>query len=198
MRQNRAMLVMDFQHINIKIYVDGDLSVDVAQFIDIFHEWIRTEALDEMLIDVADYRHVPAGPSVLLIGLEADYGMDNADHRYGLMYNRKAPLDGSNEERFCHALRAAVHVCQMLEAKFGDNGSLKFHRQEFDFLINDRAIAPNTPETFNACKSELEASLQKVLGHSDFSLEHNDDPRKRFCVKIKVAKPIDFSALLST
>ena len=53
---------MDLQHVNVKIYVDGDLAVDPARFIEIFHGWIKEEAFDELLIDVADYRHVPDGP----------------------------------------------------------------------------------------------------------------------------------------
>ena len=72
---------MDLQHVNVKFLVEGDLKVDPARFIEVFHQWIRDETLEELLIDVADYRHVPSGPGVMLIALEADYSMDHADNR---------------------------------------------------------------------------------------------------------------------
>ena len=41
---------------------------ELADAVAVFHQWIRDGVCPEMLIDVADYRHVPAGPGVLLIG----------------------------------------------------------------------------------------------------------------------------------
>ncbi len=190
---------MNLQHVNVKIYVDGELKVDPLRFIDVFHQWIAESAefgLDELLLDVADYRHVPDGPGVLLAGHEADYSLDNTDGRWGLRYNRKEPLDGSNQDRFRQALRSAAKACRLLEDQFADGDSLIFSRQEFELFINDRALAPNTPETYAACKPELEAFLAGVLGHDKFSLEHRSDPRSRFGVIIKAGKPFDLAALL--
>ncbi len=189
---------MELQHVNVKIYVDGDLRVDPASFIEVFHQWIREQAFGELLIDVADYRHVPAGPGVILIGHEADYSMDNTGDRWGLRYNRKARVDGSNEDRFGQALRSAAEACSLLENHFTNEGPLKFSRQELELFINDRALAPNTPETYAACKTELEPFLQKVLGHGEFQLQHNGDPRSRFGVSVQIARPFDLTALLKT
>ncbi len=187
---------MELQHVNVKIPVDGDLTVDLARFIDVFHEWIKGQVLDELLIDVADYRHVPAGPGVLLVAHEADYSMDNTDDRYGLRYNRKAALEGTNEDRFRQALWSAANACRLLEARFAKEGPLKFSRQELELFINDRALAPNTPETYATCKPELEAFFKKALGHGEFSLEHRSDPRARFGVGVKIANPFDLAAML--
>ena len=190
---------MDIQHVNVKIYVEGDLTVDPARFIDIFHGWIAKQAqeklVDELLIDVADYRHVPSGPGVMLIGFEADYSMDNIGNRYGLRYNRKAALDGTNEDRLGQALRSAARACRELESEFEEDGALKFSRREFELFINDRALAPNTPDTFAALKPELEAFLRKALGHGDFTLEHQSDPRRLFRVTVKTATPFDLAAI---
>ena len=68
--------------------------------------------------------------------------------------------------------------------------------EEFERLINGRALAPNTPETFAAVKPELEVWLQQALGHSEFSLEHQSAPRSRFGVSVKVAKTFDLAALI--
>lgn len=188
---------MELQHVNVKIYVAGDLTVAPERFIPVFHEWIRRQTLDELLIDVADYLHVPAGPGVMLIALEGDYSIDHADNRWGLRYNRKTPFNGSNEDRLRQAFGSALNACRMLEAEFAGDEALKFDRQEFELFINDRALAPNTSKTYDACQPELEAFLTRVLGHSEFSLAHRGDPRSRFGVTVKVANPFDLTAILS-
>ncbi len=187
---------MDLQHVNVKLYLEGGLTVNLERFIEVFHRWIREGVPEGLLIDVADYRHVPMGSSVLLVGLEADYSMDNTGNRYGLRYNRKAPLNGSNKDRFREALYSAANACRLLETEFEEESRLKFSRQEFELFINDRALAPNTPETYAACKPELATFLEKMLGHSEFNVEHQDDPRSRFGVTVKVARPFDLAVFL--
>ncbi len=189
---------MELQHVNVKIYVADDLAIDPAAFIDVFHEWIREHTLDELLVDVADYRHVPAGPGVMLIGHEADYSMDNAGDRWGLRYNRKAAVDGSNDDRLRQALRSTANACQLLEKHFSGTESLQFSRREFELFINDRALAPNTPETLAACRPMLESFLARALGHDDFSLEPRTDPRSLFGVTVTAARPFDLAAILET
>ena len=186
---------MDLQHVNVKFLVEGDLKVDPARFIEVFHQWIRDETLEELLIDVADYRHVPSGPGVMLIALEADYSMDHADNRWGLRYNRKAPLDGANEDRFRQALRSAANACRLLEDEFVGTDGLKFNRREFELFINDRAVAPNTPETWAACQPELSTFVERMLGHGDFSLEQHQDRRARFGVTVAAARPFDLMTI---
>ena len=185
---------MEFQHVNVKIPVEGELAPALIArdgLINVFHQWVREEALDELLIDVADYRHVPAGPGVMLIGHEADYSLDNTGGRYGLRYNRKATLTGSNGDRFDQALRSAASACQLLETHFATDGPLSFSRSEFELFINDRAMAPNTPETWAACEPELSAFVERALGHGDFSMNHHSEPRARFGVTIMAARPFD-------
>ncbi len=186
---------MELQHVNVKIYVDGDLTVDLERFIEVFHRWVAGQSMDELLIDVADYRHVPAGPGVVLVGHEADYAMDNSGNRWGLLYNRKAFLDGSNSDRFLQALRSAANGCRLLETEFGADGPLKFSRQEFELFINDRALAPNTLETYANCQPELNAFLKNVFGHEEFKLQHESEPRRRFGVTVAVVQPFDLDAI---
>lgn len=189
---------MNLQHVNVKLFVDGTSGVAPVRFIDVFHQWIQDHALDELLIDVADYRHVPNGPGVLLIAAEADYSMDHTDGRWGLRYNRKAPLDGTNPQRFAQAFRAAANACRMLENHFANDGGLTFSRRTFELFINDRAIAPNTPETYAACKPDIETFLEQLLGHDAFDLEHDANPRRRFSVTVAVSRPFDFPNLSTT
>jgi hypothetical protein len=186
---------MNFQHVNVKIYTDGEPKTDTRLFIDVFHEWIQQDTLDEMLIDVADYRHVPAGPGVLLVGHEADYAMDNTDGRCGLRYNRKATVSGNNIDRFRQALASAAHACELLELRFASEGALRFSRQEFELYINDRALAPNTPETCDAFKLELESFLASAFGGNVFTFERQYDPRRLVGATVKFATPFDLQAI---
>ena len=175
---------MDLQHVNIKIFVEGELTVDLDDVIKVFHELISQQALPGVLLDVGDYRHVPAGPSVFMVGPEADYCLDNGGHRYFLLYRRKAPLAGSNEDRLRQAFDAAFHLCQLLESKFP---TLKFSRREFQIIINDRGLAPNTPETLEAAKPAIESFLNGIFDNTQVSLEPDTDPRRRFAVAVKSA-----------
>ncbi|MFP6673728.1 MAG: hypothetical protein VB878_01500 [Pirellulaceae bacterium] len=186
---------MELQHVNIKIFVDGDLRVDLQQVVDVFHRWIAEQAMDELLIDVADYRHVPAGPGVVIVGHEADYSLDNAGNRHGLLYNRKMPISGSNADRFNQAFAAAVKACNLLENEFA--GKLRFNRQEFELLVNDRCLAPNTVETLEACKPEIEAFLDS-LGQTNAVIAHDTNGRRRFSVNVALNGPLDFGVVLSS
>lgn len=189
---------MELQHVNVKLFVEGDLSVDPARFIDVFHTWIREDYLDELLIDVADYRHVPNGPGVMLVAHEADYCMENTGGQSGLRYSRKAPLEGSNQDRFAQAFGAALKASQLLESQFVGDGPLTFSRRSFELSVNDRALAPNTAETFEACKGDIQGFLDATFGAGACTIEHQADPRCRFAVVVTLAKPFDPAAILQS
>ena len=118
--------------------------------------------------------------------------MDNTDNRWGLRYSRKAPLAGSNEDRFRQAFRSAAHACDMLEKEFAKS-ALNFSRREFELFVNDRALAPNTLATLKACRPELESFLKNLLGHDEFDLVHRDDPRSLFSVIISSDQPFELA-----
>lgn len=183
---------MNLQHVNVKIFVDGELGVELNRFIELFHEWIVRPSTDEMLLDVVDYRHVPNGPSVMLIGREADYAIDHTNGQYGLVYNRKAPLDGTNTDRFLHSLRSAATACLRLESELK---VLRFSRHQFELFINDRALAPNTVETRSAFESDLSAFMQNVSSGSDFSFESSEDPRLRVGALIQLTDGLELDRL---
>src|SRR5512138_3801588 len=135
---------MNVQHINIKFFLQNPESVRLDDFGAVFNNWIQRGALPELLVDVADYLHVHYGPGVILIGHEADYSLDNRAGRLGLLYNRKAALDGSLQDKLMQAARAALTAARLLEKENG----VKFRGEEVQVIINDRLLAPNTPETF--------------------------------------------------
>ncbi len=190
---------MELQHVNVKIFAETINPQETENFILVFHQWIQDQVLyPDLLIDVADYRHVPEGPGVVLIGHEADFSMDNTDGRWGLRYNRKADFPGEDEDRFNEALKAALNACLKLEADERLKGKLKFNRQEIELFINDRALAPNTPETRELNSENLNLYFEKIFSSQGlpYTTTYNQNPRERFGVVAKSQKPLDFEKLL--
>ncbi len=113
---------MDTVKYELKFFVDDTSGVDLEEFIPIFHHWIQNQELEELLIDVADYRHVPDGPGVVLITHDAHYAMDLADGRLGLLYSRRRETHPrlrdiqSIEDRLRSVWQCALTACQRLAA----------------------------------------------------------------------------------
>src|SRR5215211_3182686 len=144
---------MNVQHINIKFFIENPETVDLSDYAAVFNTWIQRQVTDELLIDVADYLHVHHGPGIMLIGHEADYSLDNRTGRLGLLYNRKAQLDGTTQEKLAQAARAALTAAQILEKE----NDLKFNGSEIQVIVNDRLLVPNTAETFAGLEPDLKA-----------------------------------------
>ena len=90
--------------------------------------------------------------------------------------------------RFRQAFAAAANACRKLEEAFAAEG-LKFSRTQFEVLVNDRALAPNTPETRTAFESDLQASLKSMFGHEESTLEFHADGRRRVGAVVTTSKP---------
>src|SRR6266568_6371726 len=131
---------IELQHFNVKLFLGNPEEVDLEPLIPIFHDWIQNQVGEGLLLDVADYRHVDAGPGVVLIGHEGNYSVDNTDNRLGVRYNRKALLDGSLQDRLEQAARAAIGACQRLEDDPQIKGSIRYNRRELELFINDRLL----------------------------------------------------------
>jgi hypothetical protein len=188
---------MDLQHVNVKLLVANPHDVDLERLIPIFHGWIRDKVFDELLLDVADYRHVPEGPGVVLIGHQANYSVDNTDDRLGVRYNRKAPLDGSNQDRLVQAARAALSACERLESEPRLEGKLRFDGREVEVFINDRALAPNTDATRRVVESDIRAFSTKLFRGAECSLSYGSDVRRLFGVSVKSSEAFGVSDLLA-
>ncbi len=187
---------MEFQHINVKLFVKSPEAIDLEALVPVFHSWIQNQGPGELLIDVADYRHVPSGPGVVLIGHEGNYSLDNADGRLGVRYNRKAALEGTNHDRLVQATRAALKACQRLETEPKLDGKIQFDGREIAISINDRLLAPNTPETLAAGEPDIRAFLSTLFGEADYKLSKPQDSRRVFSVGITSSQAFSTSELL--
>jgi hypothetical protein len=187
---------MTLQHVNVKLLVENPKQVDLEPLIPVFHEWIQGQVFDELLLDVADYRHVPGGPGVILIGHQADYSLDNTDDRLGVRYNRKAGLDGSNLERLQQAGRAALSACQKMEQEPRLGGKLRFNGQEIELFINDRLLAANNAPNRRDADAEFQAFATKLFQGGEYSLVFSQDPRRLLGATLKATKKFSAAELL--
>ena len=132
-----------------QLFIESAAEVALDAFIPVFHRWIQTQWLDDVLIDVADYRHVPHGPGVVLIGHDAHYAMDQSDGRLGLLYSRRRETLPSRrhiqsvETRLQSVCQDALSACQQLETEAVFQGKLRFRTDALQLRINDRLLAPN-------------------------------------------------------
>jgi len=189
------MGVMQLQHVNVKLLVKSPEEVPLEPLIPVFHSWIQGQVLEELLLDVADYRHVPAGPGVVLIGHQGNYSVDNGDDQLGVRYNRKAALDGGNQHSLAQATRAALTACQRLQAEPRLNGKFQFNGQDIEIFINDRLIAPNNDATRQAFDADFRLFSQKLFRGKEYTISYGADPRSLFTAHVKAARPFSVSEL---
>lgn len=186
---------MELQKLNVKIFTAPPDLAALTEFIDVFHGWIQ--ASDGDYHDVADYSHMTAGPGVVLVAGEANVSIDEKGARRGLLYNRKAPLAGSNQEKLRAAVGAALQNCRRLEQEAALKGKIKFSGDEVWVAVNDRLAVPNTAESFQRLKPEFEALAARLFNGASPALTYKEDARKRFSVSIRTFEPIDLARLIA-
>lgn len=186
----------DLQRINVKFFLAAPGALETEEAFRIFNSWI-SPSTDELLVDVADYSHVPSGPVILLVGHEANYGIDDGDGRRGLLYARKQPLPGSLTHRLRSILTAGLQACRRLEETAELGGRVRFQGDELLLVANDRLRAPNTEETFAALQPQLSPVLEALFAGAPVSYERNPDPRQRFNLRVKTQASSDISQLLA-
>ena len=188
---------MDLQQINVKVFTADDSEINYTNFIKVFNRWMEEADSDDYL-NYADYSHVDAGPSVLLILKQANYSIDDAYHQSGFLYNRKHAVEGDNAEKIRQALTEVLSKCEQLEASAELENAVHFNGADLLFMINNRHIAPNTSETAASIQAELTPVLERMYGGDDFTVERtSEDPRERFALRISANSDKPISELLS-
>lgn len=178
---------MNAARVGAKVYSTPDQPVDLPPFIPAFHGWIQRQALDGLLIDVADYQHVPGGPGIMLIGHEADRALDLGNGRPGMLYQHKRD---DEQPSLADGVRRAL--CQAALAAAEAEGDpaldgLSFPADELMVRVTDRRRAPSG----DAAIGELEATVREVLEAAglaeDLSLCPDDDPKAPPTVFVRLA-----------
>lgn len=187
--------------VHVKFYAADASGVSHHDFVPVLHTWIQSRAVaDHVLIDVNDYSHVHNGPGTLLVAHEANFYLDTLDGFLGLSYSRKQPLaDGgaSFADNLRYAFAAALEACQRLEQDLSLAGRLKFRTDEATVKLNDRLAAPNTAETFQQVRPELDRVAAQLWPGATVDIEHYPGELALFEARLRSSDPADVATLLS-
>jgi hypothetical protein len=187
---------MKSEKLQIKFFAKPNAAFDVETVVPVFHRFIREHAFDELMIDVADYKHVKNGPGIALIGDANDYFLDEGEGRPGLLFSRKrhgAGPDGRLREGLARALRA----CSLLEAAPELAGKLEFATDEILIRLPDRLNAPNDDQSFAEVQAEVAALVEKLYG-AGASITRGPSAPEALSLRVKTSSAPTLSALLSS
>ena len=169
----------DLQRFGLKLFLEPDPPVDPRELVPVFHQWIRSSAIDQRLIDVADYLHLPDGPRVLVVAHEGNFALDYGEGRPGLQYVRKQPTDGTLPVRLTAGARFLFTAARLLERDDSLPGRLRFQTTEFQFFSNDRLRAPNDDATAAALRPPLDQFLTALFGGASYVVSRGREPGER-------------------
>lgn len=188
---------MDLHKFGIKFFAVDAKGFDILKLIPMYHRWIQQKALEGVLIDVADYSHVPAGPGVMLIAHEGNYALDETGHERGVVYYSKHTLAGELPERLVQVARKVLTATRLMTGDAELNGALKVPGNALQFFANDRLVAPNTQAAYAELEPTLKAFLDRLYAGAPYTLVRETDPKERLSVRVQTAAPVDLETLLA-
>jgi len=175
-------MISNVRRVCAKLYADGAEGINDDVFVALFHEWIQRRALPGVLIDVADYTHVPDGPGVILVGHATTFALDRGDGRFGLLAQRRRP-DSDARSAIASVVRELLEVATRLESDERLEGALVFDRSVVRVEINDRLHAQNSDASFEALAPIARDVIAETLGGSAVAVERvENDPRDRLAL----------------
>lgn len=184
---------MNTHKISVKFYIEKGHDIAPETWFRTFNTWISAHEGPDVLIDVADYSHVPNGPVTLLVGHQYDISIDDADGQRGLLYNRKQPTGGDFAQHLAAVIRYAGETCHRIESDpvFGDQ--VAFKGGELRLVLNDRLNAPNAEETLADIQEDLNGVLNRLYAGAAVTVNRREDPKARFTLDIRAEGdwPID-------
>ncbi len=187
---------MKSEKLQIKFFAKPNAAFDIEAVVPVFHRFIREHAFDELMIDVANYKHVQNGPGVVLVGDANDYYLDEGEGRPGLLFSRKrhgSAAEGRLREGFARALKA----CTLLEAAPELSGKLTFATGEILIRFPDRLRAPNDDAGFAQAAGDVTPLLEKLYGAGGFSIQRGPAAPEPLSLRVKAKSSPALSALLA-
>jgi hypothetical protein len=187
---------MDLHKFGIKFFAQDAERIDILKLIPIYHRWIQQSALEDLLIDVADYSHVPSGPGVMLIAHEGNYALDETGHERGVVYYSKHKLSGDLSERFAKVAHRALQAAELMSADADLEGALTVPGNRLQFFANDRLAAPNSDAVYAELEPALKSFLDRLYAGAPYKLERESDPKERLSVRVSADSEVPLKTLL--
>ena len=182
---------MDLQKFGVKLFFNTNGNFDSKDFIPVFHNWIQNKIIDDhLLIDVADYSHIPDGPGVMLVAHEGNFSLDQESYHPGIMYMRKTEISGSFNERFNMVLSTVIKAANRL-SDININKQVDFKPNLFRFIANDRLYAENTAYNQDLYKQKIQKSLEGKYPGIQLKLRDYSDDNERLAFTVSFSNDID-------
>ncbi|MDX1565545.1 MAG: hypothetical protein R3236_09080 [Phycisphaeraceae bacterium] len=182
------------QRLSIKLFFTQDQLPEANEQIAMFHRWIRDKKLNGLLIDVADYAHVPEGPGIMLIGHEADYAIDRGSGGPGLMVTRKRIDAGDLTAAVKQTCRLALAAAEAL-ADESLSAPMEVATDRMRVLVLDRLQYPSEGGDLQGWVEQIGAAVSKVAGSQAVAEPVPDDGRGPVTVDLKITEAISLQEL---
>lgn len=171
------------KRLRIRLPLNAPSGFDITDIIPVFHRWIQANTVPGLLIDVADYKHVPNGPGIFLIGDEGDYSLDEVDGKLSLVYDRKRQTGSDLSESIRIVIETARAAGDALKAETDLGLSIADEAAELTLL--DRLQYPNSLEVFDEIRHSIAEGIATVYGNSNVKLTYSaSDARRPLTVKL--------------
>jgi hypothetical protein len=177
--------------IDAKFFFKEGTAVPLPAFVPVFHRWIQEQAVEGLLIDVADYKHVHQGPGIMLVGHQGDYVIDEQNGRPGLQYRAKREWPSDDlVERLQTVIQVALQARRVLEQEPALFGRVAFHEDEISLTFHDLLHTPNTQAVFEALTPAIAAALHRFYPDGRLTLTRvTADPRRPLTIQVQIAAP---------
>lgn len=178
----------DIYRVCAKLYAHEPVAIgdDAEVFVPIFHEWIREQRLDVVAIDVADYAHVPDSPGIMLVSHEAHFALDRSDGQFGLLVQRRRPIEGDGTDAITTTIRQGLRMVELLESDPRLAGKLRFDRSSIRVEANDRLRAPNTDQGYEVFEPLVRQAIDSLFPGVQASVRRiENDPRDRLAIEVR-------------
>lgn len=142
--------------------------------VDVFHTW--RSAQPDVLVDLADYRHVALGPALCLIGFEFNLVVETGESP-AFVYTVRRGLTGDAHRRVRAAVQRSLEVMARLQSEPGYPGWLRWAGNRMYLGVADRLRFPNAEETDRLLKPAFRAVLDDLYGEGGYSTVRVTDPR---------------------
>jgi hypothetical protein len=173
------------QQLSVKLFAAEPDAVRLDGFAPIFHRWIQESRLPgRLLIDVADYRHVPDGPGIVLVAHEAHYAIDRERGGLGLLVSRKRDQPGELGDKLTEAFRDALTAARMLEED--PDRPIRFRGDRVRVGVMSRRYADASSAALDAARPELGGFAARLWDGLSVRMEAAPgDPRGPFAVELE-------------
>lgn len=162
---------------------------DLQPAIPAFHRFIQRGLVEGALLDVADYRHVPRGPGVMLIAHDVDYGISHD----AFTVVRKRSASDTAATQVGDLLRMALGFMEQVTADH--DLDVSFDPARFTVAVHDRALGPRAAVA-GQLRDQLEPLVAELYGEqAKLAVVESDDPRHAPTVQVE-ADPEPATGLL--